>query len=339
MRVLHARQAKLQRAGESSADLRLPRRPGAGVCCFSAGPGARLGLSRTGFLFGSAAVALWTLWHCRAPRPARPPDFRGVLVVAFLAAGLYLRPAHRLGRARPVRRRVIFATTTPAAPGGDPLEGRHPPLHQRQPAVLQPWRTPLPRGPGPLARLPWARSVLVLGAATAWRCARVLRHRHVEPDHPGGSGPGHDRAVHPQRGAGRPQRRVAVRPAGHGGERRAAGQWLEEHGEVFDLIIADFPDPSSFGLGKLYSVPVCRLTPPSKRRPGEIAIHLALVRPRSCWCILTQPCGRRRLPYPPTTPRASAFGEWGFNLATRRPGFTPHHLQRATRCWTPTPPG
>ncbi len=38
-----------------------------------------------------------------------------------------------------------------------------------------------------------------------------------------------------------------------------AGQWLETDQGIFDAIIIDFPDPSNFALGKLYSVPMYRL--------------------------------------------------------------------------------
>ena len=77
----------------------------------------KLGLSRTGFLFGMAnvAVALWTLWHYRAEIPGlRPRILRGVLVMAFLAAGL--AGSDRLTRWAEkglFGDEVIYATTTP----------------------------------------------------------------------------------------------------------------------------------------------------------------------------------------------------------------------------------
>jgi spermidine synthase len=37
-----------------------------------------------------------------------------------------------------------------------------------------------------------------------------------------------------------------------------AGRWLETDSGMFDLIVSDFPDPSNFALGKLYSVPIYR---------------------------------------------------------------------------------
>ncbi|MBZ4276285.1 spermidine synthase, partial [Mycobacterium tuberculosis] len=38
-----------------------------------------------------------------------------------------------------------------------------------------------------------------------------------------------------------------------------AVRWLESNADVYDAIVVDFPDPTNFGLGRLYSVPVFRL--------------------------------------------------------------------------------
>ena len=82
-----------------------------------------------------------------------------------------------------------------------------------------------------------------------------------------------------------------------------AGQWLETNTEVFDLIVADFPDPSSFGLGKLYSVPIYRLMArhlAENGAPGG-AIHLAVVRPPRASGASTPPCARPASAPTPTT--------------------------------------
>ena len=77
----------------------------------------KLGLSRTGFLFGMAnvAVALWTLWYYRHEIPRlRSRLTRGALVLAFLAAGLVTseKLTHWAERGL-FGDEVIFATTTP----------------------------------------------------------------------------------------------------------------------------------------------------------------------------------------------------------------------------------
>ena len=103
-----------------------------------------------------------------------------------------------------------------------------------------------------------------------------------------------------------------------------AGQWLETHSEAFDLIIADFPDPSSFGLGKLYSVPMYRLMGKHLSARGALVVQSTSpwFAPRSFWCIdaTLREAGFSTHPYHAQVP---SFGEWGFNLAMKRPGFVP----------------
>ena len=103
-----------------------------------------------------------------------------------------------------------------------------------------------------------------------------------------------------------------------------AGQWLDTHAEVFDLIVADFPDPSNFSLGKLYSVPIYRLMARHLSDNGALVVQSTSpwFAPRSYWCIdaTLREAGFHTHPYHAYVP---SFGEWGFNLATRRPGYTP----------------
>ena len=77
----------------------------------------KLGLSRTGFLFGmvNAAVALWTLRHYAADIPnIRARLTRGILVMSFLAGGLVMsEQLTRWAERGLYGDEVIFATTTP----------------------------------------------------------------------------------------------------------------------------------------------------------------------------------------------------------------------------------
>jgi len=103
-----------------------------------------------------------------------------------------------------------------------------------------------------------------------------------------------------------------------------AGRWLEEHRGVYDLIIADFPDPSNFGLGKLYSVPMYRLMRQHLSEQGLLVVQSTspYYAPRSFWCInaTLQAAGFHTSPYHAHVP---SFGEWGFILAARQPGYRP----------------
>jgi spermidine synthase len=289
----------------------------------------KLGLSRTGFLFGmaNAAVALWTLRHYAADIPnVRARLTRGILVMTFLAGGLVVsEQLTRWAERGLYGDEVIFATTTPYQRlvltrwkddtrlhinGNLQFSSRD--EHRYHEALVHP----------ALQAMPWARSVLVLGGGDGLAVREILRHAQCRARHPGRPRPGDDRPVHPQRSwpgsmADRSNPRVTVLNAD-------AGQWLDEPRDVFDLIVADFPDPSNFGLGKLYSVPMYRLMAKHLSENGALVVQSTSpwFAPRSFWCIdaTLREAGFHTHPYHAYVP---SFGEWGFNLATRRPGYTP----------------
>ena len=103
-----------------------------------------------------------------------------------------------------------------------------------------------------------------------------------------------------------------------------AGRWLESNAEVFDVIIVDFPDPSNFGLGKLYSVPMYRLLAKHLSETGYAAIQSTspYFAPKSFWCInaTLKEAGFNTWPYHAYVP---SFGEWGFVVASKRKEFSP----------------
>jgi len=290
----------------------------------------KLGLSRTGFLFGMAnvAVALWTLWYYRREIPRlRSRLTRGVLVMAFLAGGLVVseKLTHWAERGL-FGDEVIFATTTPYQRiavtrwkddtrlhinGNLQFSSRD--EHRYHEALVHP----------ALQAMPWARSVLVLGGGDGLAVREVLRHTQVERVTLVDLDPAmtdlftRNEYLSGLNGQALSNPRVTVINAD-------AGQWLETHSEVFDLIIADFPDPSSFGLGKLYSVPMYRLMGKHLSARGALVVQSTSpwFAPRSFWCIdaTLREAGFHTHPYHAHVP---SFGEWGFNLATRQTGYTP----------------
>lgn len=92
--------------------------------------------------------------------------------------------------------------------------------------------------------------------------------------------------------------------------------WLEEHGGQFDFVVVDFPDPTNYGLGKLYTTAFYRLL---KRHlaPGAL-ISVQSTSPlfarKSFWCIneTIRSAGLNTWPYHVYVP---SFGEWGYVLA------------------------
>lgn len=104
-----------------------------------------------------------------------------------------------------------------------------------------------------------------------------------------------------------------------------AMQWLEEHvrrrdPRRWDVVIIDFPDPSSFAVGKLYTTHFYRLLR-SALAPGGTAVVQStspLFARRSFWCIVRtlEEGGFFAYPYHAFVP---SFGEWGYVLAVPRP--------------------
>lgn len=95
--------------------------------------------------------------------------------------------------------------------------------------------------------------------------------------------------------------------------------WIEDVREMFDVAIVDFPDPSSFSLGKLYSTRFYRLLRARVVPDGAVSVQSTspLYARRSYWCIVRtmEAAGFHVRPYHTTVP---SFGVWGFALAAPR---------------------
>jgi len=86
----------------------------------------------------------------------------------------------------------------------------------------------------------------------------------------------------------------------------------------------DFPDPSNFALGKLYSTGFYRLLEKRLSARGRIVVQATspLHARRSFWSIVAtlEEVGFQVAPYHALVP---SFGEWGFILAGREPYKAP----------------
>jgi len=94
--------------------------------------------------------------------------------------------------------------------------------------------------------------------------------------------------------------------------------WLMKNNQPFDAVIIDFPDPSNFSIGKLYSNSFYKLLNRSLQ-PGGIAVVQStspFVAPKSFWCVNTtlQSVGFNTVPYHNFVP---SFGEWGYIMAMK----------------------
>ncbi len=95
--------------------------------------------------------------------------------------------------------------------------------------------------------------------------------------------------------------------------------WLgaeKNAGQKFDVIIADFPDPNHYALGKLYTTRMYALMKQHMLERGVLAVQSTspLFARKSFWCIARtmERAGLAVAPYHVFVP---SFGEWGYVLA------------------------
>jgi spermidine synthase len=92
--------------------------------------------------------------------------------------------------------------------------------------------------------------------------------------------------------------------------------WLDRTEELFDFAVVDFPDPSSYSVGKLYTTAFYRLLARRLAPGGMMVVQSTspLFARRSFWCIdhTVRSAGLRTFPYHLYVP---SFGEWGYVLA------------------------
>ncbi len=100
--------------------------------------------------------------------------------------------------------------------------------------------------------------------------------------------------------------------------------WLGESTDTFDFAVVDFPDPTNYALGKLYTKTFYNLLAHRLNEHGAAAIQSTspLYARKSYWCIVNtvESAGLHATPYHAYVP---SFGEWGFVLATKQPYSVP----------------
>jgi spermidine synthase len=108
--------------------------------------------------------------------------------------------------------------------------------------------------------------------------------------------------------------------------------WLEQQSETFDVMVIDFPDPSNFALGKLYTASFYQLVDQHLSAGGYAVIQTTspLIARRSFWTVVStvEAVGLTATPYHAHVP---SFGEWGYTLASRRPFAMPRALPPGLR--------
>lgn len=116
--------------------------------------------------------------------------------------------------------------------------------------------------------------------------------------------------------------------------------WLEANpgngASMFDVIVVDFPDPTNFAIGKLYTASFYRLIDQHLNAGGYAVVQTTspLIARKSFWTVATtiEAAGLTATPYHAHVP---SFGEWGFILASRRPYRLPTTLPDGLRFLSP----
>jgi spermidine synthase len=112
--------------------------------------------------------------------------------------------------------------------------------------------------------------------------------------------------------------------------------WLKDARDVYDAVIVDFPDPSNYSIGKLYSLTFYRRLSEVLAPNGWAVIQSTspYVAPKAFWCVerTLQAAGLQTAAYHAFVP---SFGEWGFVAAGHAAYRLPAELPAGLRFLTP----
>ncbi len=289
----------------------------------------QLGLVRSGLMFGilNALVAVWAVWLFRREIVEKGwlQAQCAVVLVALTAGFAWAERLTQFAEQQLYAENIVYATSSP---------------YQR--IVLTRWRDDVrlylnhnlqfssrdeyryheAMVHPALQTLPGAKRVLILGGGDGLAAREVLRYPGVESVVLVDLDPEVTRLF-----ASSPVLRALNRDALNSGRVKVfnvdALQWLEKNTELYDFIVVDFPDPSNYSLGKLYTSVFYRLLARHLAPEGLAVIQSTspLHARQSFWCVVTtlENAGLVATPYHALVP---SFGAWGFIVAGRRP-FTP----------------
>ncbi len=301
-----------------------------------------LGLIRTGFFFGllNAAVAVWALWLFRHELRARWPHALACLgTLSALSAGfVYAEALTRWSEERLFGDAIVYAGSSPyqrvvvtSSHAGvrlflnGNLQFHSRDEHRYHEALVHP----------AMAAHGAPQQVLVLGGgdglavreALKWPSVRGITLVDLDP---------HITRLFRQEALLTRLNAQALNHPKVTVVNADAYRWLQEHPGVFDVIIVDFPDPSNFAIGKLYTTSFYQQIDQHLSAEGFAVVQTTspLVARKSFWTVATtiEAVGLNTTPYHAHVP---SFGEWGFIIASRRPFRLPQQLPPGLRFLTP----
>jgi spermidine synthase len=283
-----------------------------------------LGMVRTGFFFGilNAGVALWVLVLLgRELMWARLLRTSAILILIVLALGfVYSEKIMSLAENASFQDQVIYSKSTryqrivlTKAPGdlrlflNGNLQFSSRDEYRYHEALVHVG----------LAAIPEAKKILVLGGGDGLAVREILKYPGVDSvtlvdldsamtelfrTHDALTTLNENSLNHP---------RVRV-------INEDAFVWLRAQKERFDFIVVDFPDPSNYSIGKLYSNSFYSILKDALSQSGIMVIQSTspYVAKKSFWCVenTLKSVGLKTVPYHAYVP---SFGEWGFVLGTK----------------------
>lgn len=301
-----------------------------------------LGMMRTGFVFGLAnvVVALALLVALRRQRRVAVDVIAALVVAASLIAGLVA--ADRMQRWSEVAfygEPVIYARSTPYQRMVLTRRGEDLRLYLNgnlQFSTRDEYRYHEALVWPVLGRVARPDTVLILGGGDGLAAREVLRDPRVRQVTLVDLDPEMTRLFRdtPQLAALNADSLSSPRMRIHNTD---AFRWVREARGSYDAVIVDFPDPTEFSLGKLYTESfyreVARLLAPE----GVMTVQSTspLVAPESYWTVATtlESAGLHARGYHAYVP---SFGEWGFTLAAHRPVAKATRLPQNLRFLTPS---
>ena len=300
----------------------------------------QLGLIRTGLLFGlmNAVVAVWALWLFRhelrqyAAHVLACAATLAVLLAAFVGADHITT----LAEDKFYQDRIVFTAQSPyqrivVTQGklghrlflNGNLQFAERDEYRYHEALVHPVMAAF-SGSGP-------RKVAVLGGGDGMAVREILKYPGVESVTLVELDPAMTKLFSEQptlvalNGASLKSPRVKV-------VNTDAFQWLESTADTFDVIVVDFPDPTNFNIGKLYTNSFYALLDRRLSASGYAVIQTTspLVARQSFWTVAQtiESVGLTATPYHANVP---SFGEWGYIIASHRPWRMPTSLPPGLR--------
>ena len=292
-----------------------------------------LGLMRSAFMFGllNVAVSVWTIRLFRAELPARALYMQCGLAALLLGAGFIgAERLTSLAEENMYADHIVYTESTPYQRivvtrwrddlrlflnGNLQFSSRD--EYRYHEALIHP----------ALATLPHPARVLVLGGGDGLALREILKYPTVQEVTLVDLDPAMTQLFSHLPLLTQLNGNALNSPRAHVVNTDAL-VWLEQDAGRFDFIVADFPDPSNYSVGKLYTEAFYRLLDRHLKGDGLAVIQSTspMYARRSFWTIAAtiESAGLQATPYHAMVP---SFGEWGYIIASHRPYKPPASYQ------------